>query len=257
MPLYTCFDMIRDCAAGRPEGWRFFVAEYAPVIRALVEHYFPQAAAEWAARAPEILRPFDFAFFRACPPCSERDFILKLRQHLLASVEADENPAPAAWDSFAASLAGLTFTEKQVVWLEVMGYGTPDSAAMMRMHPEGVERIRRKAAQLLREAGCIAVFPALRRAVAHLPAEGCCAPKDFFDWLDGRITWYRREDIERHASSCWSCVDLFCRVREALRLAQRRSPLPQREVNALLEALRLDTPRKPFWLRFWRQRIGA
>jgi hypothetical protein len=257
MPLYTCFDMIRDCAAGRPAGWRFFVAEYAPVIRALLEHYVPPAAADWPARAAEILRRFDLDFFRACPPCSERDFILKLRQHLLASLEADENPAPLSWDAFAGPLAGFTFTEKQVVWLEVMGYDVPDSAAMMRMHPEGVARIRGKAAQVLQQSGCAAVSPALRRAVARLLQEGCCTAKDFFDWLDGRITWYRREDLERHASSCWGCVDLFCRVREALRLAQRRTPLPEPEVNALLAALQLGAPRKAPWLRFWRQRIGA
>ncbi len=257
MPLYTCFDMIRDCAAGRPEGWRFFVAEYAPVIRALLAHYYPQAAADWSVRAPEILRPFDRTFFCSCGPCSERDFLLRLRQHLLASLEADEGKAPASWDSFALPLAGLTFTEKQVVWLEVMGYSAAVSAAMMRMHPDGVERIRRKAAQLLEEAGCTAPAPSLRRAVMQLPAEGCCAPKDFFDWLDGRITWYRREDIERHASSCWGCVDLFCRVREALWHAQRRTPLPKPEVDALLAALEPGASQKPPWLRFWKQRIGA
>lgn len=255
MPLYTCFDMIRDCAANRAEGWRFFVREYAPAVRALLEHYRPEAAADWPARAAEILRRFDAAFFAACGPCSERDFLLALRQHLLAWLEPAGGADPAQWTAFAAALAPLTLTEKQVVWLEVMGYGKDDTAAMMRMHPDGVERIRCKAAQALTEQGCVPPADSLRRVVAALAADGCCAPKDLFDWLDGRITWYRREDLERHATPCWRCVDLFCRVREALRLAQRRRPLAEKEAAALLQLLGVAPLARRSWrdrLRLWR-----
>ncbi|MDW8353162.1 MAG: hypothetical protein RMK57_01415 [Bryobacterales bacterium] len=262
MPLYTCYDMIRDCAANRPEGWRFFVTEYAPILRTLLEHYRPEAAAEWPAKAPEMLRRFDAAFFAACGPRSERDFLLSLRQQLLAWLEPHDASDPRVWDAFSHALAPLTLTEKQVVWFEVMGYGKDDSAAMMRMHPDGVERIRRKAAEALAQHGGVVDRDCLRSSVAALPADGCCEAKDFFDWLDGRITWYRRDDLERHATHCWRCVDLFCRVREVLRLAQRRKPLSAGEARPLLAALGIPESAPRSWsdrLRFWRRltRTGA
>ena len=31
--------MARDCQAGRPEGWSYFIAHYVPAIRKLAAHY--------------------------------------------------------------------------------------------------------------------------------------------------------------------------------------------------------------------------
>ena len=43
--IYTCYEMVRDCRAGRAEGWRYFVASYVPVIRKLLAHYQAGGAA--------------------------------------------------------------------------------------------------------------------------------------------------------------------------------------------------------------------
>ena len=40
--VYTCFEMIRDCRADRPEGWSHFITNYVPVIRSIVLHYWPE-----------------------------------------------------------------------------------------------------------------------------------------------------------------------------------------------------------------------
>ena len=37
--IYTCYEMIRDCRAGRAEGWRYFISTYVPVIRKSLAHY--------------------------------------------------------------------------------------------------------------------------------------------------------------------------------------------------------------------------
>src|SRR5205085_6498300 len=37
--VYTCFEMIRDCRADLPQGWRHFAASYVPVIRRILKQY--------------------------------------------------------------------------------------------------------------------------------------------------------------------------------------------------------------------------
>src|SRR5438445_12830611 len=31
--IYTCYEMVRDCHADRPEGWAYFISNYVPLIR--------------------------------------------------------------------------------------------------------------------------------------------------------------------------------------------------------------------------------
>jgi hypothetical protein len=37
--IYTCYEMIRDCRAGKPAGWSFFMANYKPAVDRLAAHY--------------------------------------------------------------------------------------------------------------------------------------------------------------------------------------------------------------------------
>src|SRR5437879_12804339 len=49
--IYTCYEMVRDCRANLPEGWRHLIANYVPLIRTLVAHYAPgQAGARAQAK---------------------------------------------------------------------------------------------------------------------------------------------------------------------------------------------------------------
>ena len=87
--IYTCYEMIRDCRADTPEGWSYFLAQYVPVIRALVAHYFPGRSGDPALveRVLVALRQPQSKLFESLEPAPERAFVTGLRQRVLAAVE--------------------------------------------------------------------------------------------------------------------------------------------------------------------------
>src|SRR5439155_26987919 len=46
--IYTCYEMVRDCRADLPEGWRHLIANYVPLIRTLLTPYAPGEAGDTA-----------------------------------------------------------------------------------------------------------------------------------------------------------------------------------------------------------------
>ena len=144
--VYTCYEMIRDCRANKPEGWSFFLAQYVPVIRGLLAHYFPERAGDpvLVERILAALRQPQASLFESLDPAPERAFVAGLRQRVLAAVEADRAGAapevPIDLEVLGAALEPLTLTEKQVVWFEVMGYSGADAARMLRMSEETTAR---------------------------------------------------------------------------------------------------------------------
>ena len=80
--IYTCYEMVRDCRAGVPEGWIYFISNYVPVMRKALAHYAPEKAGD-AALAERIVlkvRTPDSFIFRATEPPEERWFVAQLRQ---------------------------------------------------------------------------------------------------------------------------------------------------------------------------------
>src|SRR6185436_15508074 len=69
--IYTCYEMVRDCRADKPEGWSYFVASYVPVIRKLLAHY---GAGDTAALERVLLgsRDPESSLFRSLEPAPER-----------------------------------------------------------------------------------------------------------------------------------------------------------------------------------------
>jgi hypothetical protein len=100
---------------------------------------------------------------------------------------------------------------------------------MLRMAPPTVARIRQRAAELIRgntEAWGSSILEdnglALGRAAAARRSENCVSSKVFLDILDGRTTWSGKENSERHVNGCWHCIDLNCRLVEAIELLRGR-----------------------------------
>src|SRR5271155_1591417 len=151
--IYTCYEMIRDCRADKPEGWSYFLAQYVPPIRGLVTHYFPERAGDAALveRVLAALRQPQSNLFESLDPVPERAFMAGLRQRVLAAVEADRAGAapavPIALGVLAQALEPLPLTEKLVVWFESMGYSAADAARMLRMSPQTADKIRGRAAE--------------------------------------------------------------------------------------------------------------
>ncbi|HXM41926.1 MAG TPA: hypothetical protein VN924_11775 [Bryobacteraceae bacterium] len=260
--IYTCYEMIRDCRAGRPEGWSYFVTNYVPSIRKFLAHYFPGRAGDRALieRVLAALRKPESSLFQSLDPSPERAFVAELRQRVLNAVEADRASAPPeipiGIEALGAALEPLTLTEKLVVWFETMRYGDADTGRMLRMSPETAEKIRARGAGLVR--GGVDAWrstlladngPFLGQAAGALSTQGCLPAKAFFDVIDGRTTWRGREEMERHARSCWYCMDHYCRLLEVVDVLRGSKPLAEAEAEGYQRLLGIETPKRSFWKR--------
>jgi hypothetical protein len=257
--IYTCYDMLRDCRADSPEGWSYFLSNYVPVVRKLLAHYFDsKPAMEGVLKA---LHDPESRLFSSLDEAPERLFVAELRQCVLAAVEAERRAAPPEieldLEILGAALEPLTLVEKQVVWLETMRYRVPDTARMLRMDPGTVEKVRDRAAELIRgkvdhwrrsiitENG-----PLLGRAASSGIKENCLPAKAYLDVLDGRTTWQGRESLDRHAGACWACLDHFCRMVEVVDLLRGLQPLGAEEAESFKDMLGIETAKPPLWKRW-------
>jgi len=138
-----------------------------------------------------------------------------------------------------------------------MLYTSAEAGAMLRMSPQTVEKIREKAGALIRgqsdswrrtllaENG----VPLGRAASAAATAE-CFSAKIFLDVLDGRATWNGREQMERHVSRCWHCIDHFCRMVEVVELLRGVQPLRDAEAEPFRALLGIRASKPPAWKRW-------
>src|SRR5690348_12444636 len=120
--IYTCYEMIQDCRAGKPEGWSYLIANYVPLIRKLLAHYqgnHDQAALERVLHA--TAQP-QSSLFLSADPAPERWFIAELRQKVLAELPEPKPEIELDLDTVAAALEPLTIVEKQAAWIETMDY---------------------------------------------------------------------------------------------------------------------------------------
>ena len=258
--IYTCYEMIRDCRAGQPEGWSYFLTNYVPAIRAFLAHYFPDRAADHALleRVLLRLREPESSLFQSLDPAPERAFVAQLRQHVLAAVEADRAvPAPEISidiEALSAAVEPLTLTEKLVVWFESMRYGDADTGRMLRMSPETAKNIRVRAAELIR--GSVDAWRGtlladngrqLGNAASALSTKDCPPAKTFFDVIDGRATWRGREEMERHVKGCWHCMDHYCRLLEVVDVLRGSKPLAESEAAVYKRLLGIADSKRSFW----------
>ncbi|HWB85460.1 MAG TPA: hypothetical protein VG675_15055 [Bryobacteraceae bacterium] len=263
--IYTCYEMVRDCRANQAEGWSYFVVNYVPAIRKLLTHYYPERAgdSELLGRVLLRLRDPQSSLFQSLEPAPERWFLAELRQALLAAVESDTATAAPEividLETLSAALDRLTVVEKQVTWLETMRYSPAETASMLRMDAKTVEKIRSKAAQLIREKAdnwrstLLADNAAsLRQSAGASHSKDCLPAKAFLDVLDGRTTWRGREEMEQHAIRCWYCVDHFCRIAEVVELLRGLHPLSEAEAAPLRSLLGVQVEKPPAWKRWLR-----
>ncbi len=255
--IYTSYEMIRDCRGGKPEGWRYFISNYVPVMRKLAAHYAPQADADSLLKTAlaEICRP-ENSLFASLDPGPERWFVAELRQAMLARIDAPPADIELSLETVGEALAPLTLTQKLAAWLETMVYDDASAGVMLRMAPSTVEKTRTQAAGLLR--GKIDTWRrtllaengrSLGIAAAAVSTKDCLGPKLFLDVLDGRATWQGREEMERHAGACWHCIDHFARMAEVIEVLRGIKPLEPAEESRWLEAIGAAKPRKSFWRR--------
>jgi hypothetical protein len=261
--VYTCFEMIRDCRADRPEGWSHFIVNYVPVIRRLVLHYWPERGSNIDDVLLAIRNPGTQAasLFASVSPAPEREFLAELRQQVLVLLDAAwPRPEPEIsidLETLTAALESLTLLEKQAAWFETMSYGPTEAGTMLRTGAAAIEKMRESAgtqirakldrwrSTLLSENG-----RQLGRAAAGATPQ-CLAAKAFLDLLDGRTTWRGREDLERHVPTCWHCIDHYCRLLETVELARHTQPLSEPEAEPLRKLLGFIAEKRPAWKRLF------
>lgn len=83
--VYTCYEMVRDCRADRPEGWSYFIANYVPVIRKLLAHYGRDRAPALEGVLAGLRKP-ESSLFASLEPSPERWFVGELRQKVVAGL---------------------------------------------------------------------------------------------------------------------------------------------------------------------------
>jgi hypothetical protein len=251
--IYTCYEMIRDCRANRPEGWRYFISNYVPVIQTLVAHYgAPDPAL--VERILAGLRDPQSSLFESLEPAPERWFVAELRQRVVAAIGFPTPEIELDLETVAAALAPLTVVEKQAAWTEGMGYTPEEAGAMLRMSPATVGKIRDRAAELLRghvDAWRRGILrengPQLGRAAAAAGGKDCLSAKVFLDVLDGRASWRGREEMERHVNGCLHCVDHFCRMAEVIERLRGAQPLPDDAAAPFRKLLGVEAVKKTAW----------
>jgi hypothetical protein len=249
--IYTSFEMARDCRADKPEGWTHFISNYVPVVRKLLAHYGP-AEVEPVLKA---LRDPASSMFQSLQPAPERWFLAELRQKVLAEIPAPGPEIGIDLEMVAEALAPLTVVEKLAAWLETMRYSPKESGAILRMSPETVAKIREKAEELIR--GKVDAWRrnlladngrALGVEALSAKTDDCLKDKAFLDVLDGRATWRDREEMERHVTRCWHCIDHFCRMAEVIQIIRGVQPLSEEESEPFRRLLGVR-PQKAGWKR--------
>lgn len=257
MAIYTCLDMIRDCRENKPEGWRYLITRYVPVMRRLLAQYYDARSQDTKLleRVLLKLRDADSPLFAAPGPGTEREFVAALRQKFLETVELDKASAgaeiPLDLEVMTKALEPLTATEKQMLWFQGMTYGYDATAKMMNLEPSSIQRVRERADELLRQnmdqwkPGLVASNGiVLGREAAAAGTNDCLPAKAYLDTIDGRITWSRKQDYEFHVAKCWHCVDHFARIREADFSLRVTKPLAAEEAAPWFALLSVPAEKK-------------
>lgn len=252
--IYTCYEMIRDCRAGRAEGWRYFISTYVPVIRKLLAHY--HAGSATLERVLIAVHKPEAPLFQSLEPAPERWFVAQLRQTVLEQLPA-ESTAAIDLATVSEALAPLTLVEKQVAWLEGMLYSPAQTGVLLRMAPATAEKISNKATDLIRgkvdswsRTILVDSGRGLSREALALAGADCLPPKPFLDMLDGRTTWEGRGQLERHVTGCWHCIDHFCRLVEVVEVLRGNQPLTDGEAAPFRELLGVSSVNRPAWKRW-------
>lgn len=249
--IYTCYEMARDCRADKPEGWTHFIVNYVPLVRKFLAHY-GGGEIEPVLKA---LRDPQSSMFQSLEPAPERWFLAELRQNVLAQIPIRPVEIAIDLETVADALAPLTVVEKLAAWLETMRYDAKESGAILRMSPETVTKIRERAEELIRgkvdawRRGLLAENGrALGLEAVAAKTEDCLRDKAFLDVLDGRETWRGREEMERHVTRCWRCIDHYCRMAEVIQAIRGVQPLTEEEAEPFRRLLGVQ-PKKPTWKR--------
>ena len=251
MAIRTVFLMKEDCARGERQGWYEFVRDYAPLVRTLLQQYFPTLSPEMDTHVRSIFkraRANQNEWFRNVSFANEREFLMAFRQLLFQyGRETERVPVPQlSLDQVREIMKDLPVTEREMLWLFIKGYTAPQIARMMRDAEHTAEQVKRIADERLKQllpattadAFSISARVLMEEAEKSV-SERCVALKTFNNIINGQISWRERELAEEHIRDCFNCLDRFTGFQEMIRLRQDAQPLAEAEIEPILENLSL------------------
>lgn len=251
MSVYTSYDMVIDCQAGKPEGWQYLVQRFVPALRVMAQHYGGgEAAVARLIQAGHRLEGFQ--------PEPERQVLIHLRRLLLQECGWTGGQARTLdLETLAEALEPLTAVERQLAWFETMDYTSQEAAQFLHVSEETGAKAWQKAREALRAKLDHWTVTLLKEnggnlaaeARAKVPAEPVPA-RVHLDLIDGRLTWRDRTDVDHHLTATWFEIDHLCRVREADEALRHAVTLTDEETAAYMRRLNLPLPKvKANWLK--------
>ena len=255
MSIRTIFQVSEDCARRERQGWYEFVRDYADLARTLLAHYFPSIEPELAQHIVGVFRRAsedENQWFRSLHFANEREFLMSFRE--LVFTYGRENARlpspPVSLEQMRTVMTDLTVVERELLWLFVKGYTAEQIAPMMMNAAATAQAVKDKADQKL-----AAILPSANADSFRLSArvlmeeaertrsEKCLPLKTFNNLINGQISWRERELAEQHIADCLNCLDRYTAFQEMIRLRKDTTPLPEAEVEAMLD--RLGFKKKP------------
>jgi hypothetical protein len=256
MAIRTVFSMVEDCARGDREGWFDFVRDYALISRQLLLHYFPSLQPEIEQHIRGVFeraRGGGDAWFRELRFTNEREFLMSFRELVFAyGREQVRLPAPpVSIAQVREVMKELSVVERELLWLLVKGYTAEQIAAMMMNAAATAQSVKttadQKLAQVLPGANADSFRLSARVLIEEAErtkSEKCLPLKTFNNLINGQISWRERELAEEHIRECLNCIDRFTGFNEMIRVRKDAHPLPEAEVQPILEALHLPKPKR-------------
>ena len=252
--------MGEECAAGQRPGWHEFVRDYAPLARALVNHYFPLLAPEIDSHIQGLFQRAQKdgnAWFRDLKFHNEREFMIAFRDLVFGYGRANSRiPAPElSLDQMREIMRSLNVVEREILWLFVKGYTAAQIAPIMMNAAATANAVRavadEKLAQVLPGATAQAFNVSARvltEAAEKTKTDACLPLRTFNNLVNGQLSWRERELAEEHIRDCFYCIDRFTSFQEMTRLRKDTAPLPEAEIESLLTALQFPPAGKKGFL---------
>ncbi len=261
--LITFHKILPGCEEGSREAWLAFLSNYTPIVSRLLDIYLPSCRDEqrkefWrtalrdlSANKFERLRTFDHR--------SEREFLVEMRAFFLEHGAANVNPsrdttcAPRpAPEKLNALLKGLPLLHQEILFLKLAGYADATLEKLLRITPavalKGLERLQADYSIILRQEQDVSLWPAAWSEVlryARASKQGGCPPlRQFVRILDGQVSWYDKDPVEQHMTSCLHCLERWTALRELVHWRREAKPLSLAELEALLSCLPIQTEAK-------------
>lgn len=261
-PILFTFHKIREQSEqGNAAAWRALLEFYAPAFVRLLEIHgaiHPREASAVLKKMLAGLTANGFERFRACSRQSERDFLGELRALLLeAAVEStapkdSQIPASGAFEPEKISklLEDLPLLHKEMLFLKLAGYTENSLERVMRVSPRVAEKAFERLAgeyQAVRHTEkdrCPwpAAWLAFLQQARSLKAENCIASHEMVRIHDGQVSWYDKEPVEKHLSTCLHCLEAWIGLREIGYWRRAADTLSSSEIEQLLEVIPVERP---------------